>query len=324
MKARKPRAVFQLHIELREITPPVWRRIQVWEDTKLPQLHRIIQILFDWEDCHLHEFSTGKGVYSVPDPEDVFFERKVKDERGVPLKRIAGQVGDDFVYAYDFSDDWQHKILLEAILLPESDTFYPRCMDGARNGPPEDAGGPFGYSEYCDALSDPRHPEHDSMLAWRGPFDPEAFSLDEINATLKRTFYRRPPAKRAPLPRPVGPEAGRLRHIMLAALRIGLSPERPKKKIPPGSTLPLELSDRERELILKHSLAEEHLTRRLRVVPPPGQPATARYTLEELDDLSGYVASEANHAKDRKLGKEWLAIFGKITDLLDSHTDGRE
>jgi hypothetical protein len=324
MKTSEPHATFQLHIELLGVAPPIWRRIQVWEDTKLPQIHRIIQILFDWEDCHLHEFATRRGVYSVPDPEDAFFERKVKDERSVPLKRIANRVGDDFVYTYDFGDDWRTRVVLEAILIPEPDAFYPRCTDGARNGPPEDSGGPLGYSEYCDALSDPRHPEHDSMLGWRGPFDPEAFSRDGINATLKRTFYRRPAGQRAPRPQPAAPEVERLKKIMRAALRIGLSPERPPKKIPPGSTLPLELSDRERELILKHSFAEEHLTRRLRIVPPPGQPATVRYTLEELDDLSGYVASEANHAKDRKLEKAWSAIFGKITDLLDSHTDGRE
>jgi hypothetical protein len=35
------------------------------------------------------------------------------------------------------------------------------------------------------------------MLAWRGPFDPEAFSIEAINASLKGTFHRRAPAKKA-------------------------------------------------------------------------------------------------------------------------------
>jgi hypothetical protein len=196
MKAKKVRAIFQLHVRLRDIEPAIWRRIHVWEDTKLKQLHRIFQLLFNWEDYHLHDFGVGPRIYSVPAPDDAFTERKVIDERGVPLNRVVDRVGDTFVYAYDFGDDWRHDVLFEAILLPEPDTFYPRCIAGARNGPPEDAGGPRGYAHYLEALSDLNHGEHENMLAWRGPFDPEEFPLDRINASLKRTFYRRPAAKR--------------------------------------------------------------------------------------------------------------------------------
>lgn len=324
MKAKKVRAVFQLHIRLRDIEPAIWRRIHVWEDTKLPQLHRILQMLFNWEDYHLHDFVVGRRVYSVPDSDDDFNERKVIDEKGVPLNRIIDRVGDTFVYAYDFGDDWQHDVLLDAILLPESDTFYPLCIAGARNGPPEDAGGPGGYADYLEALSDPGHEEHENMLAWRGPFDPEEFPLDRINASLKRTFYRRPAAKRAAPTGEPNPAVDRLAKFMLTALQGGPTPDVPKKRIAPGTTLPLELTDRERDLILKHSFAEEDLTRRLRVVPPPGQPAVVRYTLDELDDLAGYVASESNHAKDRKLHKEWEAIYVKIAALLESYTDGQD
>jgi hypothetical protein len=86
--------------------------------------------------------------------------------------------------------------------LPDAEAFYPRCIAGARNGPPEDAGGTGGYADYLEALADPEHEEHDNMLAWRGPFDPEAFSLDTINALLKRTFHRRGPREepRAQIP----------------------------------------------------------------------------------------------------------------------------
>ncbi len=105
MSSKKRRAVFQLHIRLRDIEPAIWRRIQIWEDAKLPQLHRILQMLFNWEDYHLHDFLAGPRVYSVPDPEDDFNERKVIDERGVPLNRIVDRAGDTFVCTYDFGDD---------------------------------------------------------------------------------------------------------------------------------------------------------------------------------------------------------------------------
>lgn len=195
MSADKTRAVFQLHVRLRDIDPAIWRRIQVWEDTKLPQLHRIFQMLFNWEAYHLHEFAVERRVYGVPDPDD---GGKVLNEFGVPLNRLASRVGDTFVYSYDFGAGWQHDVLLEAMLLPEPEALYPRCLEGARNGPPEDSGGPFGYMDYLAALSNPKHKEHKDMLAWRGPFDGEEFPLARINALLQRSFHRRPAAKRAP------------------------------------------------------------------------------------------------------------------------------
>ena len=62
----------------------------------------------------------------------------------------------------------------------------------------------------------------------------------------------------------------------------------------------------------------------MRIVPPPGKPAGVRYTLSDLDDLAGYVASESNHATDRGLHKEWESIYVKIAAILESYTDGEE
>ena len=93
------------------------------------------------------------------------------------------------------------------------------------------------------------------------------------------------------------------------------------QRVAPETKLPLRLSARERDLVLKDSLAPDELTACLRIVPPAGKPLIARYTLQDLDDLSGYVAFEANHAKNRKLEKEWRAIFAKISDIVDTHTD---
>jgi hypothetical protein len=66
----KNRALYQLKVTLRDIQPPIWRRIQVWEDTTLAQLHTILQIVMGWEDYHLHQFAIGRRLYSVPDPDD--------------------------------------------------------------------------------------------------------------------------------------------------------------------------------------------------------------------------------------------------------------
>jgi hypothetical protein len=320
---KKVKAIYQLRVTLRDIEPEIWRTIQVAEDTKLPRLHRILQILFNWEDYHLHDFIVGRRTFSVPDPEDEEFERKVLDERNVQIKHVLTWVGSRMLYVYDFGDNWQHDILLEAILLPDEGAFYPRCVAGARNAPPEDVGGTGGYGRYLEALADAEHEEHENMLRWRGEFDSEAFSLDEVNAALRRTFYRRARGGKA-----AGLEGSTMRHVMrrtsrssAATLESLLDAEPPKKRVPAGTRFALELTDRERQLIVMHTNADDVLTRRLRVVGRSGEPAVCLYTLDELEDLEGHVAAERNHTKDAKLRRELSAVFVKISDIVDRHEE---
>jgi hypothetical protein len=96
--------------------------------------------------------------------------------------------GTQFLYLYDFGDNWRHDLLLEAILLPESSKQYPRCIAGERRTPPEDVGGTTGYEEYLEAIADPEHEEHENVLGWRAAFDPETFRTDEINQRLWKNF----------------------------------------------------------------------------------------------------------------------------------------
>ena len=99
------------------------------------------------------------------------------------------------------------------------------------------------------------------------------------------------------------------------------NPAKERRQIAPDEKVPLELSDRGRELILKHTFADEALTGRLRIVPRPGEPPAYRFTLEDLDELAGYVAAEANHAKDKKLEKELYRLYARIAAVLESYTD---
>jgi len=195
----KSRALYQLKITLRDIHPPIWRRIQVWEDTTLAQLHTILQIVMGWEDYHLHEFVIGRRLYSVPDPDDDMNERKVVDESHVPLGEVVPRVGTKFAYLYDFGDSWEHDLILEAILLPETTAQYPTCIGGERRTPPEDVGGITGYEEYLAVLADPEHEEHENMLQWRGQFDPESFAPDQVNQGLRKKFRSRKMAKSSSL-----------------------------------------------------------------------------------------------------------------------------
>ncbi len=93
-----------------------------------------------------------------------------------------------------------------------------------------------------------------------------------------------------------------------------------RKRVRPDELIPLELNDRERQLILEHSFADEELTGCLQVKPKPNAPPVYQFTLDDWEYVAGYVAAEANHSKDRKLQKEWDRLYARLADLLDSYT----
>ena len=81
-----------------------------------------------------------------------------------------------------------------------------------------------------------------------------------------------------------------------------------RKQIAAGEKVPLELNERERDLILTHTFAGTDLTDRLRAVPSPGRRPVFRFTLDDLDELAGYLAAEANQAKVKKLERVTIPI----------------
>jgi len=89
----------------------------------------------------------------------------------------------------------------------------------------------------------------------------------------------------------------------------------------PNDTVPLELNERERELILSYTFADESLTNRLRVVSKKGERPIFRFTLDDLDELAGFLAAEANHAKNKILGEQLDQLCDRIEATLSKYTD---
>ena len=177
--------VYQIKIVLKDVKPSVWRKFQVRGDATLYDLHFILQEIMGWLGGHLHQFTIDGKRYSVPDYE---FESAFEsiDERIVKIKDVIDSEKEKIIYEYDFGDGWEHSLTVEKILPVEKGVRYPVCLDGRRACPPEDCGGPYGYKEFLDAVNNPGHSEHKSMLEWiGGEFDPEDFNLREINEALK-------------------------------------------------------------------------------------------------------------------------------------------
>ncbi len=176
--------VYEMKVVLVGSDPVIWRRLQVESDISLDVLHRVIQTVMGWQDCHIHEFQFDDAAYG---PKDAGGLEDVKDERKVRLNKLIKEEGAHFRYVYDFGDDWEHEITLERIVEPSKATKYPICLDGEGACPPEDCGGIWGYYDMLQTAEDPADPEYEDVVEFLGEaFDPEAFDLRQVNNELKK------------------------------------------------------------------------------------------------------------------------------------------
>ena len=175
--------IYQLRIELQDLKPAIWRSVLVPGSIKLSNLHIVLLRTMGWMGGHLHEFIIGHTHYGEPDTDYPQTPPVLREDRN----NLANSLGalKTLRYLYDFGDGWEHKVRVEKILPPDPAVRLPLCLAGAHACPPEDVGGPPGYVDFIEAISDPRHEEHEAMLEWcGGAFDPYAFHLDAVNADL--------------------------------------------------------------------------------------------------------------------------------------------
>ncbi len=80
---------------------------------------------------------------------------------------------------------WEHEVVVQKILPVDAACKEAVCLAGKNKCPPEDCGGIYGYYRLLEAIANPKHPEHKTLSEWLGePWNPEAFDLEMINATL--------------------------------------------------------------------------------------------------------------------------------------------
>ncbi|MBR1598815.1 MAG: SEC-C domain-containing protein [Lachnospiraceae bacterium] len=140
-------AGYRVKITLKDTKPPVWRRVILPEKITFGELHQVIQILFGWEDYHLHVFTfSDDEVEIVADFEDALDDAYLENQVLI----------DDFIndnryieYTYDFGDDWQHRIVLEAVE-KDYDKRYVTLLKYKGDNFEEDSGGIWGNMEYDD------------------------------------------------------------------------------------------------------------------------------------------------------------------------------
>nr|WP_246211005.1 plasmid pRiA4b ORF-3 family protein [Phytoactinopolyspora alkaliphila] len=228
--ARRPDVVtYRLKVHLAGTEPPLWRSLDVASDLRLDDLHGVIQVAFGWTDSHLHRFASGPD-YSSAETEYYLCPFEVEEgEVGIPeeevrLDEVLVDVGDELLYLYDFGDDWNHVVTLEAVRERPADARRAVCVAGERPGPAEDCGGVHGYELFVDANNpeDPRSADAAAELSRLYGFSgdwsshrPTPFDLDQINDELA-DFDAGDAESDARLP---GPVAGLLSAVWASSLK---------------------------------------------------------------------------------------------------------
>ena len=92
----------------------------------------------------------------------------------------------------------------------------------------------------------------------------------------------------------------------------------PKRAKPakPDPSKRLSLTCEQVTVIIEHTMIDDTMLAMLHRSKVTDEMAVVRGTLDDFDELAGYVAAEANHTKDRKLRKHLDAILMSIERLL--------
>jgi hypothetical protein len=95
------------------------------------------------------------------------------------------------------------------------------------------------------------------------------------------------------------------------------------RRIKPDERVPVTFNARERILVLDHTFAGGEVIEPLEAAREARGKSVVRYTLEDLDELLGYVAAEANHSKNKKLQAELDALYDRLQAEMQSYDDGQ-
>jgi hypothetical protein len=88
-----------------------------------------------------------------------------------------------------------------------------------------------------------------------------------------------------------------------------------KKRIPYGTKLPVKLTLQERDLIRNETLCNPDFAR-FAVIE--GKGVILNLSLDDIEEIQGYIAAEANHTENKKLQKELGRLFKKFQVYLDT------
>jgi hypothetical protein len=100
------------------------------------------------------------------------------------------------------------------------------------------------------------------------------------------------------------------------------TPRSPRKVVREDEAVPVAFTEADRRLITDHTAADPEYMSRLRPAGKGRSGLSGLFTLYDLEDLTGYIAAEANHTDDKRLASRLHRLFGRLTETMESYDDG--
>ena len=174
---------YNLDIKLILEDEHVLRRVVVPNYYTLDDLHIVIQKLFGWKNMHLHEFTNTRNKLSyAPSNQDIDGFESSLNSKTITLQD-AFDTFDEWIYTYDFGDDWKHEIFCR-MSIHQKDPIKTYCSYYEGKNVPEDVGGIPGYKHFTSVMKDKNHIEYQSYQDWLRAIEYEKFEYHSVNASL--------------------------------------------------------------------------------------------------------------------------------------------
>lgn len=190
---------FTLKISLKNISPSIWRKIEVPSNITLRYLSELFLMLMGWEAEHMNQFRKGNNYYApayqrVNELPDMFGKTRNFNQEDFIISDILQNKGNTCTWEYDFGDSWEHEIKVMAV--DEYAADEPRKVvfkGGKRACPPEDCGGVWGYEDLLVLWQKMKShkklsSEERDRLEWYQmdkDFDPEYLDIEECEDIVK-------------------------------------------------------------------------------------------------------------------------------------------
>jgi len=188
-KAIKNSAIYCFKITLEGLAPDIWRRIET-KDLRLEKLHLAIKNAMGWSNVDDHLFEVKGVLYAHP--KQYTYEIETQNYQRVFISDLFVKHGANLrmCYVYDLREEWEHEVLLEAVMEPEPSVDYPRCTAGARACPLEDLGNMYEYAAFLDATNQGRLQEYKCFDWLIANFDPAAFDPAKATRRMRQKLLR--------------------------------------------------------------------------------------------------------------------------------------
>lgn len=190
-----------VRLEFIDLQPPVWRQIVLPYGATFHRLHETIQVVTNFTSAygyarHLHAFdlpqdhllvtnASADDLIDGPTSSSLQVRNSARIKIDLYLER-----DNQLHYTYDFGDDWRLLIRLEKIV-NDYHFGYPTLLDGAGEAPPEDVGGPEGFSDFLDHYFNMSHPGHAAAISFAQAQHFHIYDPSWLNYCLKNVKWQK-------------------------------------------------------------------------------------------------------------------------------------